>query len=172
MHAGYRIRLARHSELASLPEIERVAAERFAEYGLADVLSRIVTSLDLLHDRVETGQVWVGVDAEDRPVGFAVVSTLDGNAHLDEVDVLPDHGRRGIGMALVETACAWARSGGYRAITLSTLRHIPWNAPFYSRLGFRILVEEELTRPLRQRLEHEARLGLPMKDRVLMRRDL
>ena len=169
---GYRIRHAQPGELVALPEIERLAAERFAGFGLAEIFSRIVTPVGQLRERARVGQVWVAAGEDDRPVGFAVVSTLDGNAHLDEVDVHPDHGRRGIGSALVETACAWAGSAGYRAITLSTLRGVPWNAPFYVKLGFRVLAERELTQALRQLLEHEARLGLPMKDRVVMRRDL
>ena len=172
MERGYQIRLARVDELAALPDIERRAAERFACFGLAEVFSRIVTPLELLRDREGAGQVWVAVGDDDRPVGFAVVSILDGNAHLDELDVLPDHGCRGIGTALVETACTWARSAGYHAITLSTLRGIPWNAPFYAKLGFRILAEDELTQPLRELLDHEARLGLPMENRVLMRRGI
>ena len=172
MEPGYEIRRARLGELAALPEIERLAAERFAGFGLAEVFSRIVTPVELLRERARAGQVWVATGDNDLPVGFAVVSTLDGNAHLDELDVHPDHGRRGIGAALVQTACAWAGSAGYRAITLSTLRDVPWNAPFYVKLGFRILAETELTQALRQLLESEARLGLPMKGRVLMRRDL
>ena len=171
MEPTYRIRRAQPGELAALPEIERLAAERFASFGLAEVFSRIVTPIELLHERSPAGQVWVAASDDDGRVGFAVVSTLDGNAHLDELDVHPDHGRRGIGAALVETACAWAQSSGYHAITLSTLRNVPWNAPFYVKCGFRILAEWELTAAIRQLLESEARFGLPMKDRVLMRRD-
>ena len=172
MECEYRIRLSRADELATLPEIERLAAERFACFGLAEVFSQIVTPLKLLRERHDTGQVWVAAGDDDRPVGFAVVSILDGNAHLDELDVLPDHGRRGLGTALVETACTWARSVGYRAITLSTLRDVRWNAPFYVQCGFRILTEKEFTPALRGLLDSEARLGLPMKNRVLMRSDL
>ena len=171
MEPGYQIRKARRDELALLPEIERLAAKRFECFGLAEVMSRIVTPVDLLRERENVGHVWVATDDDDRPVGFAVVSILDGNAHLDELDVHPHHGRRGIGTALVDTVCAWARSAGHRAITLSTLRSVPFNAPFYEKLGFRILAETELTPVLRQLLESEARLGLPMTDRVLMRRD-
>lgn len=172
MECEYRIRLSRTDELATLPEIERLAAERFACFGLAEVFSQIVTPLELLREREKAGQVWVAAGDDDRPVGFAVVSILDGNAHLDELDVLPDHGRRGLGTALVETVCTWAQSVGYRAITLSTLRDVPFNAPFYAKLGFRILAENELTPALRELLDYEARLGLPMQNRVLMRRDL
>ncbi|MCK4627152.1 MAG: GNAT family N-acetyltransferase [Phycisphaerae bacterium] len=172
MEVGYRIRHAQPGELVALPEIERLAAERFACFGLADVFSQIVTPIGLLRERTRAGLVWVATGGNDQPVGFAVVSPLDGNAHLDELDVHPDHGRRGIGTALVETACAWARSAGYRAITLSTMQDVPWNAPFYIKLGFRILAGRELTLALRQLLESEARLGLPMKNRVLMCRSL
>lgn len=156
----------------ALSEIERLAAVRFEGFGLAEVFSRIVTPLDLLRERARVGQVWVAASDDDSPVGFAVASSCDGNAHLDEVDVHPDHGRRGIGSALVLAVCAWARSAGYGVVTLSTLRNVPWNAPFYIKLGFSVLEETELTLGLQQLLEHEARIGLPMADRVLMRKDL
>ncbi len=169
---GYRIRHARQGELEALPEIERRAAERFTGFGLAEVFSQIVTPIGLLRERERVGRVWVATAADDHPVGFAVASTLDENAHLDELDVLPDHGCNGIGTALVETVCAWARANGHGALTLSTLRSVPFNAPFYTKLGFRILTETELTPALRQLLDSEARLGLPMEDRVLMCRGL
>ena len=170
MEPGYRIRQGRLGELAALPEIERLAAVRFDGLGLAEVFSQIVTPLELLRKRARTGQVWVATCDDDLPVGFAVSSPLDDNAHLDEVDVHPDHGRRGIGSALVLAACAWARSAGYGAMTLSTLRNVPWNAPFYVKLGFSVIEEAELTEALRQLLESESRIGLPMTDRVLMRK--
>jgi len=172
MGPGYRIRMALPEELEALPEIERVAAQRFESFGLAEIFSQIVTPVELLRERSQADQVWGAAGEDHSPVGFAVASPLESNAHLDEVDVHPDHGRQGIGAALVETVCTWARSSGYSAITLSTLRDIPWNAPFYMKLGFRILAESELTEALLQLLESEARLGLPMEGRVLMCREL
>lgn len=82
------------------------------------------------------------------PVGFAEICVVDGHAHLAELSVLPDHGRKGIGRALVEAACDWARSGGHDVITLTTFADIPFNAPWYERLGF-----EELRDPLGPQLE-------------------
>jgi predicted N-acetyltransferase YhbS len=61
------------------------------------------------------------------------------------MDVDPANGQRGIGSALVETVCDWAQLQGYPAISLSTFRNLPWNACLYSRLGFRILDESELS---------------------------
>ncbi len=172
MAPDYQIRLARQDEVAALSEIERLAAVRFASFGLAETFSRIVMPLDLLTEHAQAGRVWVAANDRDLPVGFAVGTTVGDNAHLDELDVHPDHGRRGIGRTLVETVCAWAKQASYPAITLSTLANIPWNAPFYARLGFRILAEAELTQPQRDLLEFDARLGLPMDNRVMMLRNL
>jgi GNAT superfamily N-acetyltransferase len=47
--------------------------------------------------------------------------------HLDEVDVAPSHGRRGIGTALVRTVCEWATASGFSVLTLTTFRAVPWN---------------------------------------------
>jgi hypothetical protein len=60
----------------------------------------------------------------------------------------------------------------YRAITLTTLRHIPWNAPWYQRLCFRVLEENELSEALRDLLQEEIRRGLPADQRVAMQREL
>ena len=67
---------------------------------------------------------------------------------------------------------AWARASGHHAITLTALRHIPWNAPWYQRLGFRVLEETELSQALHDLLREEIRRGLPADQRVAMRREL
>ena len=118
----------------------------------------------------QDGLLWVAVDHRDHPVGFALACEVGGNAHLDELDVDPRHGRQGLGRALVETVCEWASRAGYAAITLTTLSHIPWNAPFYEKLGFQILEPEALTPHLRELLQTETAHGLPAENRVAMRK--
>jgi ribosomal protein S18 acetylase RimI-like enzyme len=172
MDPSYRIRQARHEDLPLLTQIEREAAIRFKPFGLAELLAAIVTPQEILVEACAEGHVWVAVGADDTPVGFAVASVIDGVAHLDELDVHPSHGRRGLGTALVETVCQWASDAGFAAMTLSTLRDIPWNAPFYERLGFRILRSDELTPGLQCLIEVEAEYGLPPQGRVIMRREL
>ncbi len=169
---GYHIRAARAEDLAALPDIEREAAARFAPYGLVEPLSNILTPIELLYEGVKADRLWVAVNEADRPVGFALASVIGGNAHLDELDVHPTHGERGLGTALVEAVCNWAKASGFSALTLTTLCHIPWNAPWYQRLGFRILEEAELTTALRALLCEEIQRGLPAKQRVAMRREL
>lgn len=73
---------------------------------------------------------------DEQPVGFTQVLEVDGLAHLEQLSVLPEHGRRGIGRALVEAATEEARARGYREITLRTFADVPWNAPFYESCGF------------------------------------
>lgn len=69
-------------------------------------------------------------------VGFVHVLERDGIAHLEQVSVLPQHGRRGHGRRLVEAAMEEARHRGHDSLTLRTYADVPWNAPFYARLGF------------------------------------
>jgi GNAT superfamily N-acetyltransferase len=92
------------------------------------------------------------------PVGFAHVVEVDGDAHLELLAVRRDHGRQGIGTALVEAAKAEARARGHRRLTLSTYRDVPWNAPFYERLGFVELTRLEHWHRAAQR--EERRMGL------------
>src|SRR5690606_10077499 len=69
-------------------------------------------------------------------VGFAHVIEIDGCAHLEQLSVLPSHGRKGLGRALVEAAVTETASRGYEELTLRTYSHVPWNAPFYETCGF------------------------------------
>ena len=69
---------------------------------------------------------------------------------------------------LVETFLRWARESAFCGATLTTLRHVPWNAPFYERFGFRVLDPKELTPPLSSLLRSEIERGLPAKNRVAM----
>jgi hypothetical protein len=54
-------------------------------------------------------------------------------------------------------------------VLLTTFRDVPWNAPYYQRLGFHILRDEELGPGLRSIRAHETQLGLPPESRVCMR---
>lgn len=96
-------------------------------------------------------------DARDL-VGFAHVLEVDGLAHLDQVSVHPEHGRRGHGRALVEAAKAETARRGYAEISLRTYADVPWNAPFYATCGF---VETTPATPFHRHLvQVESDLGL------------
>lgn len=61
---------------------------------------------------------------------------------------------------------------GCSALTLTTFADVPWNAPYYARLGFEAVPPERLTPGLRAVRDHEATVGLDAWRRVAMRRPL
>ena len=99
-----------------------------------------------------------------------MVLEIGGFAHLDELDVLPAYGRKGLGSALLDAVCTRAEQAEYPAVTLTTFRDIPWNAPFYWRRGFRAVVPSELSNEHVQIVVSEERRGLRSDLRVMMAR--
>jgi predicted N-acetyltransferase YhbS len=81
------------------------------------------------------------------PVGLARLESVDGHAHLGQLSVLPEYGGLGIGTSLVEAGAAWARRRGDRVLTLTTFADVPFNAPWYRRLGFQPLENPEQSGP-------------------------
>lgn len=171
MGDGYRVRPARAGELAALPEIERVSARRFESLPIALGMPDEVGSEQDFREAFEAGRLWVAEGPDGAPVGFALVEMLGGEPHLEEVDVLPEHGRRGLGAALVRAVCGWAAAAGHAGVSLTTFREVPWNQPFYARLGFRVLEADQLSPAQRERVRQEHRRGLRREQRVVMRLD-
>jgi len=120
----------------------------------------------------QDGRLWVARTPGGTPIGFALVEFLDGLPHLEEMDVHPSFGRRGVGTRLLAAVRAWARAQGHAAVTLTTFRDVPWNAPFYASAGFRALAPRELSPALRERVRDEAARGLDPATRVVMILDL
>jgi GNAT superfamily N-acetyltransferase len=106
------------------------------------------------------------------PVGFFVLDRLADQPYLEQLSVRPDRGRRGLGTALLEAACARLAEQGDAELWLTTYAHVPWNAPFYARCGFVVVPEASCSPELRAVLE-EQRGALPVPEqRVAMRRKL
>lgn len=167
---GYRIGPALPEHVPALDAIERAAARLFPPDLLPPHLADRVVPEEMHRKAQADGRLWVALDGAGAPVGFAIAEARGRAAFLVEVDVHPDHARRGIGRALVEGVVAWARAQGFDAVTLTTYASPPWNAPWYERLGFRRVGGDELPAELARQLREEARDGLT--DRVAMRLDL
>jgi GNAT superfamily N-acetyltransferase len=169
MTLRYIITSARERDITLLAAIELAAATLLIGHAPESVLTE-TTSQDVLEKAQRDGHLWVAL-ADDVPVGFAHVEVLEPNtAHLQEIDVYPAHGHRGLGTRLVMRVCAWAAAAGYGAVTLSTFRDVPWNMPFYARLGFTVVPESEVSAALWSVVEDERRRGLDASRRVVMRR--
>ena len=169
MTPKYTIAAARPEDLRWLAAIELAAARLLAGYAPESILNE-TTSLDVLKQAQREGHLWVAL-ADDVPVGFAHVELIERDAvHLEEIDVHPDHGRHGLGAKLVLQVCEWASDHGYRSVTLTTFRDVPWNRPFYARLGFDVVPPDQLSIALRAVIDDETRRGLDPSRRVAMRR--
>jgi len=102
-----------------------------------DFLFTDVSGPEHWRPHLESGLLWVAVDGAT-PVAFLAARATEDDLHIDEVDVLRDRQGAGLGRRLIGEAVAAARSRGCQAVTLTTFGDVPWNAPFYARLGFAI----------------------------------
>lgn len=110
------------------------------------------------------------MDRDGAPVAFLAARAEGARLHVDELDVRQDQQGQGLGRRLLAHAAQWAQSQGLTAMSLTTFRNIPWNAPFYASAGFREWPEAEAPATVRQALANERARGL--KDRCAMVMDL
>lgn len=160
-----RIRLVNEAELGALRDIERAAGRCFRDLGMPEIADDEPLSVDVLAEYQRAGRAWAAVDEADRPVAYLICDDVDGAVHIEQVSVHPDHGRQGIGRALIDHIGA-----GASALTLTTFAEVAWNGPYYQRCGFRVLHDDELTPGLRAIRAKEAAHGLDRWPRVAMRR--
>lgn len=166
------IRLARAAELPILQDIERAAGKVFADIGMVAVAEDEPPSLKVLGEYERDGRAWVWAADDDLPVAYLIAELVDGNGHVEQVSVHPDHARKRIGKALIDHAAEWARAQGAPALTLTTFTEVVWNGPYYEKLGFRLLPETEWTPGLREIRAAEAAHGLDRWPRACMRKEL
>jgi ribosomal protein S18 acetylase RimI-like enzyme len=167
-----RIRNARPDDLAVLVDIERATGRMFLALDADLFADHDPGSVEELTPYADSGRAFVSVDADDSAVGYLLVDPVDGAAHIEQVSVHPDHARKGLGRALIEHAASWARARDLDSLTLTTYVDVPWNRPYYERLGFRRLTTDEETPGLRAIREHERAIGLEVWPRTGMRLSL
>jgi GNAT superfamily N-acetyltransferase len=172
MPCTYSLRHSRPEDLRALQTIEQRAATRFIALGMPAAAQLPVQPLECLQAACDAKRLLVAVDSQDLPVGFALFEAVEDAVHLQEIDVLPEHGNRGLGRQLIEAVAAWGVAANLKAMTLTTFRDVPFNAPFYARAGFQILPAHQLTPRLARIREEEHNHGVDLAPRVAMLRGL
>jgi len=162
----FKVELARPEHIPALAEIERAAAALFPDYVITPEIRASTVPREQLEIARAEGRLWTAVTNTGTAVGFAIATREFNAAFLHEIDVHPMHQRQGLGRRLIGEVVRWAETQRFSHVLLTTFEHVPWNAPFYSRLGFRKLAEDQLSRELRERLEDERQRG--MRQRVAM----
>jgi GNAT superfamily N-acetyltransferase len=165
------IRPARVSDIPSLSRIEREATAAFDAPIRAHARTFPPLPDDAFASSVEASTAWVAADPDDRPVGFIACGFPDAIPFVKELSVLTTHHRRGLGSALLARAAEWASP--WAALTLTTFRDVPFNAPFYARRGFAMFEPDKKAWPaLAARLAAERSAWSGAADRVAMIRRL
>jgi len=137
----YGIRPARDADVPRLGPLERAAASRFAGIGLERIAAGRPTSDAEYREAIAGGRLWVVEAAGGTVVGLAIAALLDGEGFLAEISVHPDHAGHRLAARLIVAVEDWAAGQGCRSLRLTTFREVPWNRPYYERLGFTLLDE-------------------------------
>ncbi|KRF20640.1 hypothetical protein ASG90_18915 [Nocardioides sp. Soil797] len=161
------LRPATIQDLTRLREIERAAGAAFRSIGMEAVADDAPPSVEELEPYVRAGRAWVA-DADKVPVAYLIADIVDGNGHVEQVSVHPSHAGQGLGRALIDRAAKWAADNGFTRLTLTTFTEVPWNGPYYARLGFEPVDPAQSGAQLRALREHEAEIGLDRWPRTAM----
>ncbi|RDK01065.1 GNAT family N-acetyltransferase [Paraburkholderia lacunae] len=165
-------RFAALHDAESIRSIEYEAGLRFASVGMAGIADAPPMEMTLVNRKIDAQQIVVAVAAGETCVGFVMFEPQPTRFYVQELDVLTAYAGQRIGAALVEQVAQLARAQQVMQLTLSTFREVPWNAPYYRRLGFRDIEEAELDAALIARRDAHIARGLDESKRVFMRRDL
>ena len=150
------IRQGVEADLQRLVAVEVEAGQMFRSVGMPGIAEDVPRVSDL-RDAVEAARLWV-TEVGSEVAGYVAAEVLDGNAHVAQVSVAPDYAGRALGRAMIELVEAWGRAAGRSATTLTTFRDVPWNGPYYLRLGYRVLPDECVGPELARTMAHEASL--------------
>lgn len=165
MSATLEIRQARLEELPRLTEIELDAFSTLAEaLGISDAAHALPH--DILRKAFEAGLLIVAADGDDRPVGFLAAEEIHDTLYVIELDVSRDWQRKGVGRRLMSHAIKMARTRRLCALTLTTDRYVPFNAPFYQSMGFQTVDGQDMPPFLRAKIGDEISNGMDPERRV------
>lgn len=165
----YTFRPTAPAEITALPAIERAAGQRFRQVPeLAWLAEGPVISAERHREYVDAGTSWLAL-VDDRPVGFLLAQAQGNVLFIVEFSLHQAWQGRGLGRRLMAYVIAQAREKGFRALTLTTFRTVPWNGPWYAKQGFEFLADETLSPSLRMTLAEEATHGMAYESRCAMR---
>ena len=164
---SYSLRPARAAEFRQLQQIERAAAQRFPPgrvnpddtLGEASLANHLYARWLFCVATYQSG----AAAASDMPVGFIAAVPVADLLYLKELSVHPAHGQRGLGRRLLRFCVARARRQQFSVVALTTFADLPWNAPFYRRLGFTDCDETTLPAFLAAQLDDERCSGLSQR---------
>jgi GNAT superfamily N-acetyltransferase len=169
------IRRAEARDLDRLQGIERAAGAAFRAIDMEAVADDEPLSLETLEAYRAAGRAWVAT-ADDgsgaEVLAYVLVDVVDDAAHIEQVSVDPGWAHRRLGSQLIDVVAGWAVEHGLTSVTLTTFADVPWNGPYYARLGFEVVPDAEAGPGLLEVRRRERAHGLDAWPRLSMRRPL
>ena len=168
------IRLSELKDIPALSKVEKSAAKKFLDIPeLASLANGDVMTHEMHRKAILNKTSWTAQDQQSHEiVGFLSGQEVATEFHLQEVSVRAEYQGRSIGRTLIETALQHVTKKGLLSATLTTFAEVPWNAPFYKKLGFEVIENHGLSARLSNLLLAEASHGLPRDKRCAMRKRL
>jgi len=158
------VRRAVVADAPRLPAVERSAARAFLNVpGLEWLADSPVQPVQRIGELIEGGNAWVAASGRGDILGFLVAERRGDGLHIWEVSVMPAQQGQGIGRQLIAAAVCAAREQRLARVTLTTFSDVPWNRPFYERLGFVCQPERESAAWLSGIAEQERAQGLTQR---------
>jgi RimJ/RimL family protein N-acetyltransferase len=168
--AAFFIRPGRLAELDLARGIDDDACTLYAEAGVPiDTTSDdpfFAREIREWTEALDAGRLLFACAPSGEPVGFASLGFVEGAPHLEQLSVRRAWMQRGLGRALVERAIRWSVGAG--ELWLTTYDHLPWNRPFYERMGFERVDELRCGPRMRAILADERRVIPAPEHRVAM----
>jgi GNAT superfamily N-acetyltransferase len=163
-----RIRPATPADFEAIADIEVRAGALFVEVGMPEIAAHPPGTAE---EMAAAEALLVAVpDDGGPPIGYAWIELLEGAPYLEQLSVVPEAGRHGVGTALLDAVVDWARTRGDRVVTLTTFRDVPFNGPLYAKRGFAHVPEAAWTDAERGVIDAQAAMGMDRAARTVMRR--
>lgn len=164
-----RIRLASEDEIHKVAPLERAAGELFRTIGMDAIADDVPISESELMLAVQEQRLWFAVEYGVLKA-YLLGDFLPQSLHIDQVTVHPDASRRGLGALMIESVSADPRAKERGLITLTSFANVPWNAPYYERIGFVDIAEEDWPEGIAEKVAAEQGTGVAAWPRVVMQR--
>lgn len=160
-------------EFGLLGQIEEEADSRYLATRFPELADTIGLPVDDAHRLAEQGRLLVA-DVDGTIAGFIAwcIESDPSVLGISQVSVLTPFGRAGIGTLLLEHVVELAARGGYRTVALNTQVDVPWNEPWYRRMGFVAVDPANWTDWMERCVADQQSDGLSWDQRVWMVLDL
>lgn len=162
------IRDAQLSDIDALIWVEKSAVQAFLSIPKLAWLAQTDTlPVEYHYQFIEHDYSAVAVDETKHVVGFMYAKQYENDLYILEFDVDVTKQKQGIGQQLIRYMMNKAKHDGFKRITLTTFNDVPWNLPFYEKLGFKIW-HQPLPEYLKHKIQREIDFGLDSASRSVM----